>query len=273
LPAIKAFADDMLRPLVHAHVSEKAGDAFAQGNFKLDEWRMVRFWDTKACILEKHGFAFRERADLDQQGKEPKERELTLKFRVGDLFLAAETPLPVAQHATCETKLEEDVMPLAVRTGEGSAVVANPPSTRSHFSRSTKQPITAGQFPGSMKDLADLYPTLCDSLKASGAEVDPSDKLVPGEAFSELVFKSPEFKLGDDVATKFSLVLWYPRPGGNKQPALAEISFKYETARGGVPRKAAQRALNLLRAMQGLPWAKPEALTKTALASPPPGSG
>ena len=266
--AINHFADGMLKPLIAAHVSEAAADDFAQKDFDLDEQRLVRFWDTAACDLDKHGFALRERADLDPGGNASAERELTLKFRTVDLFLAAETKLPAADGAKKpESKFEEDVAPLAVHKGSGAAVVANPPSTRSLYSRSTKQRVKRGDLPGSIADVAELYPTFAASLTASGAAVDAATELGASKEFREFVFESPKFELGEDLKTKFSITLWYE--GDKRNPALAEISFKYETVHHGtVPRIVAQRAIDLYRAMQALPWAKPEAPTKTALAGP-----
>ena len=41
-----------------------AGDELAVRGFERKERRLVQFWDTEECILNRYGFALRERADL-----------------------------------------------------------------------------------------------------------------------------------------------------------------------------------------------------------------
>lgn len=92
----------------------------------------------------------------------------------------------------------------------------------------------------------------------------------PRPTISELVFKDAEVDLGHDVATKFTLTLWYfeAKP---TVPRVAEISFKCKTEDGYLPRRAASRALKLFVGMQvglrGL--VNFEEQSKTALALPP----
>lgn len=261
--------DEALKPLIAAQVSNDAERDFSKREFKLDKRRTVRFWDTATCGLDGAGFALRERADLDDQDRASDDRELTLKFRTVDLFLAAQTPLPAMEGAKDpESKLEEDVAPLAVRRSDGSGVVGDPPSTRSLYSRSTKQQVKAAELPDTLAEAAVFYPTLAESLEASGVDVEMSEELAASDEFMERVYESPKFSLGDGMKTRISLTLWYDRAGDSGQPALAEVSFKYDTNNGDVPRKVAQRALDLYRAMLGLAWAKPDAPTKTAIVTP-----
>jgi LysR substrate binding domain len=192
--AIKQMAD-MIQTLIADHVSRKAAVDFSSNDFDLDDRRAVRFWDTAACDFDKNGFALRERSNLDDQGNTSGDRELTLKFRSADLFLVTQTPLPAMQGAKKpESKFEEDVAPLAVRTDTGMAVVADPPSIRSLYSRSTKQQVKGTNLPDTLEDAAELYPTLADTLVAGGAHEDMSGELTASEKFTEayrLVTKEP----------------------------------------------------------------------------------
>jgi hypothetical protein len=80
------------------------------------------------------------------------------------------------------------------------------------------------------------------------------------------VYKSSKIDLAKDMKTSFALTIWYKGVDNRDRPALAEISFSYDTADGAVPAEAARRGPGLFLAMQDLDWADPGQPTKTALA-------
>ena len=79
--------------------------------------------------------------------------ELTLKFRSPDVFLAADMGLKAKSDAKeVDSKLEEDLGPLAVRSGTELGVTAKPRNARSQFSRSTTQTVSADKVPTGPRD-------------------------------------------------------------------------------------------------------------------------
>jgi hypothetical protein len=182
------------------------------------------------------------------------------------LFLAANMRLEARAGAKdVESKLEEDVGALAVRMASGDAVVATPRASRSQFSRSTRQTVDRDPIPRTLKDVDGLYPKFDDDLRLAAGESDMSAALAPSPEYLELVYESSMIDLAADTKTCFALTIWYEGADNRERPALAEISFSYDTDLGAVSYEAAQRARALLLAMQDLDWADPGSPTKTAL--------
>jgi hypothetical protein len=263
--SVDRFVRDQLEPAVRRNFGAEAADELAREGLDLDERRLVRFWDTDACALIKHGFALRDRVDLDADDRPATKGEITLKFRSPDLFLAASTRLDA--HAGAEdpeSKFEEDIGALAVRGAAEEAVVAVPRSSRSQFSRSTKQKVDPDAMPRTLNEVEELYPKFEDDLRQVAGEIDMSEALTPSPVYRELVYESSKLDLARDTKAKFALTIWY-QGANNRDAALAEVSFSYDTDDGAVRAEAAQRARDLLLAMQDLEWADPAAPTKTAL--------
>ena len=264
---VRRFVRDQLEPAVRRAFGDEAADELKEKGFDLDERRSVRFWDTDDCALIRSGFALRERVDLSDEGRPASEPEITLKFRSSDLFLTANVQLAARAGAKdAESKFEEDLGPLAVRTASGEAIVSMPRSSRSQFSRSTTQTVDRHAVPQTLKEVEDLYPKFDDDLHLVAGESDMSAKLAPSEEYRELVYKSSKIDLANDMKTSFALTIWYEGVDNRDRPALAEISFSYDTTDGAVPAEAARRGPGLFLAMQDLDWADPGQPTKTALA-------
>jgi hypothetical protein len=265
--AVDRFVREQLEPAVRQSFGGKAADELQEKGFDLDERRRVRFWDTADCALIRSGFALRERVDLHEDGRPASEPELTLKFRSSDLFLAASMRLEARAGAKdVESKLEEDLGALAVRSASGDAVVAMPRSSRSQFSRSTSQTIDRDAVPRTLKEIDELYLKFDDDLRLVASENDMSVALAPSPAYRELVYESSMLDLAKDTKAGFALTIWYEGADERERPALAEISFAYDTDDGAVSGQAARRGRELLLALQDLDWADPGAPTKTVLA-------
>jgi hypothetical protein len=268
--AVRRFARDQLEPAVRRAFGDKAAEALKDKGMGLGERRSVRFFDTDDCALIKNGFALRERVDLNQEGRPAAKPKITLKFRSSDLFLAADMPLAARAGAKdVESKLEEDLGALAVRAASGEAIVAMPRSSRSQFSRSTTQTVDRHAIPRTLEDVEDLYPKFDDELRLVAGESDMSASLKASPEYRELVYRSSMIDLAKDTKSSFALTIWYEGANNRDRPALAEISFAYDTDDGSVPAEAARRARELLLAMQDLDWADPGSPTKTALAGCP----
>jgi hypothetical protein len=268
--AVEDFIRDQLEPAIRTSFGDDAADELAAKGVDLEKRRSVRFWDTEACALNSNGFAFRERIDLSEDDSPTSDPEITLKFRSPDLFLAADMRLEARERAEePDSKLEEDVGPLSLTNGSEERVVSVPRSTRSQFSRSTSQTIDPDALPRTLGDIGRLYPTFSDELRFAAGEINLGTALRPGPEYRELVYKSSKLDLAKHTKAEFSLTLWYEGAGNRTEPALAEVSFSHAADYGEVPAVAAQRARQLLLAMQDLAWAEPGAPTKTALAACP----
>ena len=209
----------------------------------------------------------RERVDLNNEGRPASEPEITLKFRSSDLFLTANMQLPARAGAKeVESKFEEDLGALAVRTASGEATVPLPRSSRSQFSRSTTQTVDRRAVPETLKEVERLYAKFDDDLRLVAGDSDMSSALAPSPEYRELVYKSSMVDLAKDTKTSFALTIWYEGADNRDRPALVEISFAHDTDEGAVSAAAALRARELLLAMPDLDWADPAQLTKTALA-------
>ena len=202
---VDLFIRDQLVPAVRTSFGGKAADELTEKGVELDERRIVRFWDTETCALSGHGFALRERVDLDADDRPASEREITLKYRSPDLFLVAGTRLDARAGADDpDTKLEEDVGALAVRVATEEAVVAMPRSTRSQFSRSTKQTVDPDAVPTSLGEVEEFYPHFTDDLRRVADDVDMSERLVPSLEYRELVYESSKLDVAAGTKAKFA---------------------------------------------------------------------
>ena len=79
----------------------------------------------------------------------------------------------------------------------------------------------------SAEGVTDLYPSLSDLDVVD----DRAGNLLHGDPVREYVFEGAEVDLGKDVDAGFALTFGIRRIGRATPPAIAEISFKYDTRR------------------------------------------
>jgi hypothetical protein len=254
-------------------LGKKDGEARAQGSFKEGKERTVLFRDTEGCVLKKQNYTFRERQDLDNGEPEEDGREVTLKLRTPDMFIAA------AAHARAkgdpeepEVKFEEDVAPL-LRALPGTVAFASPASARSLFSVSvTHETVAADEKFETLRDITKRYPDLKKRLERGGTKPgELNAALKQGEQFHEFVLKGAKIDFGKDkdkdkeTNAKFDLTLWYPKNTSGAAPVTAELSYKHDVDDGKVGGGTAERAFKLFTALQeGLDgWTSPGHETKT----------
>lgn len=133
------------------------------GVFSLDKLRTVKFYDSpNTCTLKSHGYIFRERIENG-------EREVTLKYRAYDRFIAGHKDLQGEASRDPETKFEEDI---------------SAPFT-SKYSYSTTQSIGDGKNLNKMDDPIGLY----SGLEAYGFDPDEPISLVSDLVVTEKVYK------------------------------------------------------------------------------------
>jgi hypothetical protein len=268
---VDRFWRDALKPIIDGRLdTQHDGTPRSKKAFKPDsKERHVFFRDTKDCVLDSNGYSFRERVRLKNGAEDSSTREVTLKLRTPDLFLASETALNGSGDES-STKFEEDIAPVIASALD--RVVVQPRSMRSLFSLSTKESVGAHRRFDVLEDVMSTYPDLQANLRKAGVSNDVAGSgLGAGKVIHELVFEGAKVDLGQDTDAEFALTLWYPEnPGPSSEPFTAEISFKYETENGRVSEAVAWRALKLFQAMQeGLgDWLSLEHATKTSLALP-----
>ena len=205
--------------------------------------RLIRFFDTDEHSLNSDKYIVREREDVDTG-----EREVTLKFRHPDRYVAADRSMAAADaDADARTKFEEDVKPPFV----------------SVFSFSTTQPLASGHVLEQLSDVANLFPGLADELD----EI-PEVPLVLVSDFvaREVVLEGAELLLGKrDIAAECAIVAWYDEGEQDTTPVVVEFSFKYgddqEDYRGSVARDAYEVLGVLQDGLAG--WVDPNPRTKT----------
>jgi hypothetical protein len=101
------------------------------------------FYDTSDLCLDRNGYIFRERIDAASG-----QREVTLKFRHPDRYLAASQDLTPASAREARTKFEEDIKA----------------PFQSLYSHSTTQGIGSKKNPNRLNDLCQLLPGLSQHL-------------------------------------------------------------------------------------------------------------
>jgi hypothetical protein len=224
-----------------------------------EKHRRIVFRDTKKCALWAAGFTLRERAKL-KNGNVAEDAELTLKFRVPDVFIAADVNLSGSD----DTKLEEDIV--TFRGADGG------PSMRSLYSRSVNQDVEDGEMPESVRDATKRFPGLKKELRENGvAENVLEAALVEGPPIREMVFEGGSVDLDENADATFAITLWYSFDAPPQAaPLAAELSYRYKADHGDVSGKIARRALSVFRGLQDVlkDWASAQHEPKTALGLP-----
>lgn len=210
----------------------------------VDKRRTIRFYDTATEYLRQSDYVFRERCNVDTG-----DREVTLKFRHPDRYLAQDRNMEADQTDKSKTKFEEDIKPPFIKL----------------YSFSTKQPVAADYSLASVRDSLQLYPGLKEELDADQAE---AELRVVGEFTAyELVLEGGRFQVRREPRedAEAALVLWYDEGARDETPVVAEFSYKYEDPEEQYSAKAAKRAYQVFEALQGMTdWIDPASQTKTA---------
>ena len=268
---VDLFWTKVLKPLIARRLdAQDDGDSRAKKNFALDKERVIKFLDTDDCVLTQNGFSLRVRTDVGRDKDDKSPRELTIKYRTSDMFLAAAMILKGGAK-TERSKFEEDISPAgnsAKGTDDRSDVRA---SFKSLFSASTKELVGDDTVVNKLGDAFDIYPTLKNALQAAGADKAAFKKsLKSGPVLSELAFDGAKVDLGPGVNADLTITIWYSREPAKKVPVTAEVSFKYKTDKGTLKAAVARRALVLFEAMQDElgEWLKLGGGNKTSLGLP-----
>jgi hypothetical protein len=206
--------------------------------------RLIRFFDTDERMLHSDSYIVREREDVESG-----DREVTLKFRHPDRYVASDRSMDAAKASGSKTKFEEDVKPPFV----------------SVFSFSTTQPLESGRVLAQVRDVADLFPGLREALDDLPAEAPLV--LVSDFVGREVVLEGASIMLGSrDIEADCALVVWYDEGEQDTTPIIVEFSFKYGDEEEQYRASVAKDGYAILGLLQnGLAaWVDPNPITKTA---------
>lgn len=222
--------------------------------------RTIRFFDTPNRQLNDNAYIVRERAAVDGSS-----REITLKFRHVDRYIAADRDMRAVPGSKVKMKFEEDIKP----------------PFQQLYSFSTSVPVSAEQKLAKVKHVVDIFPGFKGSF--GGFADDQPLAVVQDFTAHELVIGGGSLYLGKrhGVHASCVLVIWHDhaktsgnpasgKPDISKQdlgkPAVAEFSFKYgdrgEMYGGGTVRRAYDAFLVLQNQMNE--WIDKDSKTKTA---------
>jgi hypothetical protein len=220
-------------------------DIPSKGRFdEVKAHRRIKFFDTEAHGLNAARYVFRERIDVDTGA-----REVTLKFRHPDRYVAADRDMGAKVDGEVETKFEEDIKPPFV----------------SVFSYSTSVPVDSDADFSKVDDVVELFPGLRGELRK---DVDGKLRVVHEFCARELVLVGAFLLLGRrDIEAKCAMVFWHDAQANESTPVCVEFSFKYgdddEDYQGTVTRDAHDVLQTLNSELKD--WVHPDPTTKTAL--------
>jgi len=205
--------------------------------------RRIRFFDTVDHSLNGRRYVFRERIDIDTD-----EREVTLKFRHPDRYVAQDRDMDGRADGDTKTKFEEDVKPPFV----------------SVFSYSTTITVDADHDLAAVQHVAELFPGLTDQL--GGLPEETGLSVVRDFTARELVLTGATLLLGKrDIEAECALVIWHDDDDPTTPPVVAEFSFKYGDDQEDYQGSVAHDAHDALHALHTdlAEWVHPEPRTKT----------
>ncbi|MCG8362891.1 MAG: hypothetical protein MJA27_06095 [Pseudanabaenales cyanobacterium] len=212
---------------------------------KVEKKRTVRFYDSADRHLQKSGYVFRERVDLNTR-----KREVTLKYRHPDRYISQDRDMAAADIKHGKTKFEEDIKLPFIKL----------------YSFSTKQPISDGKNLNKLNDPGELYPDLKKRLK-SYQENEPI-KLVGNFTAREMVIAGANFQIqkSPKVEANCALIAWYDAAGEEDKPVVVEFSFKYENKQEEYDGETSQRAYDVFGRLKDklAEWVDSDGPTKTA---------
>ena len=229
-------------------IAGKAGPAVfgAAGDLsRIKTQRLITFYDTPKRRLNDAGYIFRERRAEDGSG-----REITLKFRHPDRFLAQAREMR-AKASKAKTKFEEDIKAPFVSLYSFSTTVA----IDAVFTK--------------LRDVSRLFPDLNKRLD------DPGDteslRAVNNFTAREVVIDGATMRIGKtpNVDAEWALIVWYNAHGEEGKPVAVELSYRYGHKDGEYGGGVTRRASHIFDTIQSKlkRWIDPNPITKTAFVS------
>lgn len=207
--------------------------------------RSIIFYDTRDRLLNNAHYIFRQRRDANTR-----ERDITLKFRHPDRYVAQDRNMDASHSTDGRTKFEEDIKVPFV----------------SLYSFSTRLKIGNDTVFKELGDIRRLFLDMAD--KIDKFRDDEPLAAVNGFTARELVLSGASLRVGKTpkVDAECGLVVWYDENGEPDTPVAVELSYRYgdenEDYGGGLTR----RGFEIFNALQSqlTEWVDPKPRTKTA---------
>jgi hypothetical protein len=207
--------------------------------------RLITFYDTRDRLLNRAGYIFRDRRDAISE-----ERDVTLKFRHSDRYVAQNRQMNASPAADAKTKFEEDI--------KGPFV--------SLYSASTKVVLGRDTICKGLEDIGRLFPGIADRI--AGFRDKTRIAAVNGFTARELVLTGANLQVGKTpkVDAECALIVWYDQDGASTKPVAVELSFRYGNKDEEYGGGATGRAFEIFRLLQSklTKWVDPRPRTKTA---------
>jgi hypothetical protein len=252
-PRLFAGAEDALLSEAQAlwqDAGEKIGDVVlgVDGDLsRIKARRLITFFDTRARGLDQAHYIFRERRAADGS-----KREVTLKFRHPDRFMAQARDMKAKSAAAASSKFEEDIKGPFVSLHSFSTTVAIADAAK--FDR--------------LGDVMECFPDLGERLPRA----DKREPLCAVNDFTarEVVIDGAHAQMGKTpkVDAEWALIVWYDDRGRKETPIAVELSFRYghkgEEYGGGLTRRASEVFGMIQTRLKR--WVDPNPRTKTAVA-------
>jgi hypothetical protein len=224
--------------------AQTAEVAEAQGDLDtIKAQRLITFFDTPKHLLNGSSYILRGRVDLESE-----KRQVTLKFRHADRFLAQDRTMEPSIPQGAKTKFEEDIKAPFV----------------SLYSFSTSLPLD--EVPPDLGQLAHLFPDMAERVE--GFRGSEPLAAVNGFTAHELVVEGGSLKVGKHpkVEAECALIVWYDHAGPKDRPVAVEFSYRYADDGEAYAGTTARRAFEIFNVLQTQlkKWAAPEGRTKTA---------
>jgi hypothetical protein len=208
---------------------------------KIDVNREIKFYDTADRTLFNHDYIFRERIEADDN-----KREITLKFRHADRYVAEDRDMLSKKIGKGEMKFEEDIKA----------------RFQVLYSYSSSQSCKENQEFKLLKDISKFYPGIENDIPrfADGEKI----HVINATRIREKVIKGGEILLRDspEVKAECALITWYD---DDPTPLIVEFSFRYGNKKGKYGREISQNTyelfLNIQKEMSS--WCDEENSTKT----------
>jgi hypothetical protein len=240
-PAMRKSASAFWRDF-RAHIADVVIEAEGELE-KINTQRLITFFDTSKQLLNRGSYIVRERVDLESGV-----RQVTLKFRHADRFLAQDRTIEPSDPKGARTKFEEDIKAPFL----------------SLYSFSTTVPLEKG--PRDLGDLVRQFPDIAERVE----DFQKSQPLAAVNGFTarELVIEGGTIKIGKHpkVEAECALIVWYDRAGRKDMPVAVEFSYRYGDDNEVYDGAAAGRAFATFTVLQTQlsKWVAPEGRTKTA---------
>jgi hypothetical protein len=209
--------------------------------------RLISFLDTPDHRLDAAHYIFR-----DRRAANGSKREVTLKFRHPDRFLAQARDMNAGSSGKAQTKFEEDIKAPFV----------------SLYSFSTTVTIADSAKFATLGDVMQLFPDLADRIDA--ADRHQPLTIVNDFTVREVVLDGAMTRIGKtpNVTAEWALIAWYGQRRNDGHPLAVELSYRYGDENEDYGGGAARRAAEVFDVIQSRlkPWVDPKPRTKTAVA-------